>query len=74
MEKNEIRTFPNTIHKKKLQMDSRPRYKTRHYPKLLEENIGQTLSDIKDSNIFSDPPLKSTDNKNKNKQVGPNQT
>ena len=25
--------------------------------KLLEENIGQTLSDIKDSNIFSDPPL-----------------
>ena len=26
--------------------------------KLLEENIGQTLSDINDSNIFSDPPLK----------------
>ena len=26
--------------------------------KLLEENIGQTLSDIKDSNIFSDPPLR----------------
>ena len=25
--------------------------------KLLEENIGQTLSDINDSNIFSDPPL-----------------
>ena len=25
--------------------------------KLLEENIGQTFSDIKDSNIFSDPPL-----------------
>ena len=24
--------------------------------KLLEEHIGQTLSDIKDSNIFSDPP------------------
>ena len=24
--------------------------------KLLEENIGQTLSDINDSNIFSDPP------------------
>ena len=42
--------------------------------KLLEENIGQTLSDINDSNIFSDPPLKSTDNKNKNKQMGPNQT
>ena len=24
--------------------------------KLLEENVGQTLSDINDSNIFSDPP------------------
>ena len=24
--------------------------------KLLEENIGQTLSDLNDSNIFSDPP------------------
>ena len=26
--------------------------------KLLEENIGQTLSDINDSNICSDPPLR----------------
>ena len=26
--------------------------------KLLEENIGQTLSDINDSNISSDPPLR----------------
>ena len=26
--------------------------------KLLEENIGQTLSDINHSNIFSDPPLR----------------
>ena len=26
--------------------------------KLLEENIGQTLSDINDSNIFLDPPLR----------------
>ena len=25
---------------------------------LLEENIGRTLSDINDSNIFSDPPLR----------------
>ena len=25
---------------------------------LLEENIGQTLSDINDSNIFSDPPFR----------------
>ena len=40
--------------------------------KLLEENIGQTLSDINDSNIFSDPPLRVMINKNK--QMGPNQT
>ena len=26
--------------------------------RLLEENTGQTLSDINDSNIFSDPPLR----------------
>ena len=26
--------------------------------KLLEENVDQTLSDINDSNIFSDPPLR----------------
>ena len=40
--------------------------------KLIEENIGQTLSDINNSNIFSDLPL--NDNKNKNKQMGHNQT
>ena len=40
--------------------------------KLLKENIGQTLSDINDSNIFSDPPLKSNNSKNKNQQTGPN--
>ena len=34
--------------------------------KLLEENIGQTLSDINDSNIFSDPLLYCNDSKNKN--------
>ena len=38
--------------------------------KLLEENIRQTLSDINNSNTFSDPPLKSNDSKNK--QMGPN--
>ena len=40
--------------------------------KLLEENIDQTLSHINDSNIFSDPPLKSNDRKKINKQMGPN--
>ena len=57
MKKNEIRTLPNTIHKNKRKrikgLDIRP-----DTIKLLEENIGQTLSDINDSNIFSDPPLK----------------
>ena len=38
--------------------------------KLLEENIGRTLSDINCSNIFLDPSPKG--NKNKNKQIGPN--
>ena len=38
--------------------------------KLLEANIDQTLSDINDSNIFSDPTL--NDSKNKNKQLGLN--
>jgi len=35
--------------------------------KLLKENIGQTLSDINDNNIFSDPPLRVMTVKNKNK-------
>ena len=40
--------------KMKHKVDSRSKYKTGYY-KLLEENIGQTLSDINHSNIFSDP-------------------
>ena len=31
MQKNEIRALPNTIHKNKLKMDLRPKYKTGHY-------------------------------------------
>jgi len=57
MEKNEIRTLPNTytkINSKWIQdLDIRP-----DTIKLLEENIGQTLSDIKHSNILLDPPLR----------------
>jgi len=54
-EKNEFRTLPNTIHENKLKwikdINRRPDTIT-----LLEENLGQTLSDINHSNIFSDPP------------------
>ena len=38
--------------------------------KLLEENIGRKLFDINCSNIFFDPLP--NENKNKNKQMGPN--
>ena len=72
MEKNEIRTLPNTYTKIKSKCikDLDIRLDT---IKLLEENIGQTLSDINDSNIFSDPPLRVLTIK-KNTQMGSNQT
>ena len=56
MKKNEIRILSNTIGKNKLKMDER--HLRPDTIKLLEENIGQTLSDRNDSNIFSDPPLR----------------
>ena len=40
--------------------------------KLLEENIGRTLFDINHSKISFDPPPRSNENKNKNKQMGSN--
>ena len=41
-------------------INSLAQLKILHFPtiKLLEENIGQTVSDINNSNIFSDPPLR----------------
>ena len=41
---------------------------------LLEENIGKTLFDISHSKIFFDPPPRVMEIKNKNKQMGPNET
>ena len=38
--------------------------------KILEENIGRTLSDINHGNIFFDPSP--NENKNKNKPIGHN--
>ena len=55
--KNEIRTLPNTIHRNKLKMDYRPKCKD-NIIKLLNENIGRTLSATNYSNIFFDPPLR----------------
>ena len=40
--------------------------------KLLEENIGKTLSDINHSRIRYDPTSQNTGNKSKNKQMGSN--
>ena len=55
LSKNETRTLSNTIHKNKLKwikdLNIRP-----ETIKLLEENIGKTLSDINHSRILYDPP------------------
>ena len=51
--KNEIRSFFNTIHKNKLKMDYRPKCEIRHY-KTSKGNRRQN-TDINRSNIFSDP-------------------
>ena len=40
--------------------------------KLLEENIGKTLSDINHSRILYDPLPRNTGNKSKSKQMGSN--
>ena len=55
LEKNESRTLYNTIHKNKLKWikDLNVRPET---IKLLEENIGKTLSDVNHSRILYDPP------------------
>ena len=58
MQKNEIRIPYSKI-------------KSKWIIKLIEENIGRTHNDIKQSKIFYDPPPSVTEIKNKIKQVGP---
>ena len=64
MYKNKIRTLPNTIHKDKSMWinDLNVRPET---IKLLEENIGRALDDIKWSKTLYDPPPRVTEIKTK---------
>ena len=64
MQINEIRTHPHTMHKNKLEMAEKLKYKT-YTIKLLEENIGKTFSDINLMNIFSGHSPKATEIKAK---------
>ena len=63
MQSNEIRTHPHTMHKNQLKMAERLKYKTGSTIKLLEENIGKTLSDINIMNIFSGQSPKAIEQK-----------
>ena len=55
LKKNETKTISNAIHKNKLKMDKDLNVRPETI-KLLEENIGKTLSDINHSRILYDPP------------------
>ena len=54
MQKNEIRTLPNTRHKNKLKMNQRPKCKAGHY-KTLRGKQSRTLYGLNHSKILLDP-------------------
>ena len=56
IEKNEIRSLLNTIHKEKLKIDYKDLNVGSETIKLIEDNIGRTLDDINQSKIFYDSP------------------
>ena len=55
VQKNEIRTLPNAIHKDKLKIDYKTKCKIRNY-KTLRGKHRQNFQDINQSKIFYDPP------------------
>ena len=57
MQKNEIRTLPNAIHKDKLKWIKDLNVKQETI-KLSDESIGRTLSDMNQSRILCDPSPK----------------
>ena len=68
MEKTEIRTLPNTIHKDKIKMDLRPKCKTRNYKTLRGKHRQNTLpcfDDINQNKILYAPPPGVTEIKTK---------
>ena len=70
---NEIRTLPKIIHKNKLKMDSRPKYKTRHSKTLRGKHRKNILWHKSQQDLFWSTSY-SNGNKKQNKQMGPNET
>ena len=60
MQKNETRPTTHTIHKNKLKMDQRLKYKLQHH-KSPRGETGRKISDISCSTIFTDMSLRARD-------------